>query len=95
MNVHNTTESLLPQDPNSQVGLVFRRLAGVRETFGEPALERVVRATLVTLGRAAHEEAEARARHLAERTAPPPPAVRVTSTARRHDADAFETGERP
>ncbi|MCJ2026453.1 hypothetical protein [Methylobacterium sp. J-067] len=93
MNIHTPSESLLPQDPDSQVGLVFRRLAGVRDTYGEPALERAVRATLVTLGRAAHEEAQAQARHLAERIAPPRPGVRVTSTARRYDADAFETGE--
>ncbi|SFM31202.1 hypothetical protein [Methylobacterium pseudosasicola] len=93
MNHHSPPESLLPPEPDAQVGLVFRRLAGVRETYGEPALDRAVRATLVTLGRVAHEEAEAQARHLAERLAPPRPGVRVTSTARRHDADAFETGE--
>ena len=94
MNLHKSPESLLPQDPDSQVGLVFRRLSAMRAEFGPgDALDRAVRATLVTLGRVAHEEAEARARHLAERAAPPPPGTRVTSTARRHDADAFETGE--
>ena len=94
MNSHTPPESLLPQDPDSQVRLIFRRLSAMRAEFGEGhALDRAVRATLFALGRVAHEEAEARARCLAERAAPPPPGVRVTSTARRHDADAFETGE--
>ena len=52
MNLH---EPNLSHDPDRQVGEVFRRLSSLKE-LGEDAFERAVRAVLVTLGRAAHEE---------------------------------------
>ena len=87
MNLH---EPNLSHDPDRQVGEVFRRLSSLKE-LGEEAFERAVRAVLVTLGRAAHEEGERRARRLAERTAPRSGDVRVTAHARRRgDPDGFD-----
>lgn len=90
MNLH---EPNLSHDPDRQVGEVFRRLSSLKE-LGEDAFERAVRAVLVTLGRAAHEEGERRARRLAERTAPRSTDVRVTAQARRRgDPDGFDIAD--
>ncbi|CAO4145439.1 hypothetical protein LPLAFNJD_LOCUS1941 [Methylorubrum aminovorans] len=90
MNLH---EPNLSHDPDRQVGEVFRRLSSLKE-LGEDAFERAVRAVLVTLGRAAHEEGERRARRLAERTAPQSGDVRVTAHARRRgDPDGFDNAD--
>ncbi|KQO76362.1 hypothetical protein [Methylobacterium sp. Leaf88] len=90
MNLHDPN---LSHDPDRQVGEVFRRLSSLKE-LGEEAFERAVRAVLVTLGRAAHEEGERRARRLAERTAPRSGDVRVTAHARRHgDPDGFDIAD--
>jgi hypothetical protein len=80
-------------DPARFIGEIFRRLASSRETFGETGFGRIAAAVLVALGRAALEEAERQARHLKERSAPLPPGVRVSATARRVDFDGWDPGE--
>lgn len=90
MNSNTSPDPILPQDPDSQIGLIFKRLAGIYGSCGEPGLETAVRATLVALGRVALEEGERRARALSERTSPRPGDVRVTAQARRTgDPDTF------
>lgn len=93
MNERLDTTSLIPVDPDSQVGLVFRRLSAIRCELGEPALDRAVRATLVTLGRAAHEEAELRARIQRERERPVRDTVHVVPFAHRRVPEGFDEGE--
>lgn len=69
-------------------------MSALRVAVGEGLpFERSVRAVLTALGRAALEEAELRAASLAERTAPPPPGMRVSATARRVEFDGFEHGD--
>lgn len=90
MNLH---EPNLSHDPDRQVGEVFRRLSSLKE-LGEDAFERAVRAVLVTLGRAAHEEGERRAERLAECTAPRSGDVRVSAHAqRRGDPNGFDIAD--
>ncbi|MGU3465566.1 hypothetical protein ACLBXO_11990 [Methylobacterium sp. C33D] len=81
------------EDPARFVGEIFRRLALSRETFGETGFGRIAAAVLVALGRAALEEAERQAWHLKERSAPVPPGMRVSATARRVDFDGWDAGE--
>jgi hypothetical protein len=86
--------SFLPSDPDRLVGEVFRRMSSLRQVVGDGlAFERSVRAVLAALGRAALDEAELRAASLAERIAPPPPGMRVSSTARRVEFDGFDHGD--
>ncbi|TNC09184.1 hypothetical protein FF100_26825 [Methylobacterium terricola] len=73
-------------DPDMQVGAIFRRLHMMR-TLSEPAFERAVQAILTTLGKVALEEAERRARFLAERTGPRPGDLRVRAFADRRTPD--------
>ncbi|MFC6791271.1 hypothetical protein ACFQE0_17580 [Methylobacterium komagatae] len=94
MNIQTSAEPLLPQNFDSQIGLVFKRLAGIYEACGQSGLETAVRATLVALGRVALEEGERRARALSGRTAPRPGDVRVTAQARRTgDPDTFDVAD--
>ena len=79
-----------PNDPDRQVGEIFRRLSSLREACGEAALTRCVAAVLVTLGASAMAEAEIRARALTEPTGPRPRDVRVTAWAQRTTADPFD-----
>lgn len=82
------------EDFARQVGEIFRRLGGCHATYGEASFTRIARAVLVALGKAAMDEAERQARQLRERTAPAPPGIRVSSTARRVDFDGWDPGER-
>jgi hypothetical protein len=82
------------EDPARQVGEIFRRLSGCQATYGEAGFTRIAKTVLVALGRAAMDEAERQARHLRERTAPAPPGIRVSATARRVDFDNWDPGER-
>lgn len=82
-------------DPDRQIGEIFRRLSSLREACGEAALSRCVTAVLVTLGASALAEAERRARTLAERTCPVTPGVRVTSWAQRKSAEPFDESIEP
>ncbi|MBO1020434.1 hypothetical protein IPV08_10685 [Methylobacterium sp. SD274] len=87
MNLH---EPNLSHDAYRQVDEVFRCLSSFKD-LGEVAFKRAVRAVLVTMGRAAHEEGERRARGLAERSAPCSTDVRVTTHAQlRGDPDGFD-----
>lgn len=85
---------LVTEDPARHVGEVFRRLTLASETFPGAAFARIVAAVLVALGRAALEEAERQAARLRERTAPAPPGIRVSATARRVDFDGLDV-DRP
>lgn len=82
-----------PPDTHSSdvlVGDLFRRLFLMRD-LSETAFRAAVEGALVALGRAAHDEAEARARRLADRTGPRPADVRVTAWGqRRIDTDTFD-----
>lgn len=78
------------EDPARHVGEIFRRLTLASETFPGAAFARIVAAVLAALGRAALEEAERQAARLRERTAPAPPGIRVSATARRVDFDGLD-----
>ena len=91
MTIHDPHVS--SHDPDRQVGEVFRRLSALK-SLSEDAFDRAVRAVLVALGRAAHDEGERRARALAERTHAKPTDVRVTAYARRiGDPDGFDIAD--
>lgn len=80
----------VPEDPARHVDEIFRRLTLANENFPGIAFARIVAAVLVTRGRAALEEAERQAAKLPERTAPVPPGIRVSATARRVDFDGLD-----
>ncbi len=81
------------EDPARHVGEVFRRLTLASETYPGAAFARIVAAVLVALGRACLAEAEWQARWLRERSEPLRPGIRVSSTARRVDFDAWDPGD--
>ncbi len=82
------------EDPARQIGEVFRRLSGCQSAYGDAGMSRIVASVLVALGRAAMAVSEMQARHLRERSTPPSPGIRVSSTARRVDFDGWNPGER-
>ncbi|MCP1558841.1 UNVERIFIED_ORG: hypothetical protein M2438_002931 [Methylobacterium sp. SuP10 SLI 274] len=77
-------------DPDSLLGILFRRIFLLRTELGEPAYERSLKALLVALGASALDEAERRARALEGRTGPRPSDVRVTATAARRQSEPLD-----
>ena len=80
-------------DIDRRVGEIFRRMAVLRVELGEPSFERTVRRVLAALGASALEEAELRARVLAERQAPPQSTIRVTAFADRAAPEPLDEGD--
>lgn len=80
----------MPDDVDTRVGEIFRRLSIMRLELGEGALDRTLRDVLQALGAAAHREAENRARSIRERADPPTTTVRVTAFANRRSPDPME-----
>jgi hypothetical protein len=72
------------------VGVLFRRLHLMRD-MSEAAFRAAVEGALVALGRAAHDEAEARARRLDDRSGSRPTDVTVTAWGqRRPETESFD-----
>lgn len=83
-------EPIPTSDPDSLLGILFRRIFLLRTELGEPAYERSLKALLVALGASALDEAERRARILEGRTGPRPSDVRVSSTAARRQPEPLD-----
>ncbi|MBD8907194.1 hypothetical protein [Methylorubrum zatmanii] len=83
-------EPAYASDPDSLLGILFRRICVLRTELGEAAYERSLRALLVTLGASALDEAERRARDLEERIGTRPSDVRVTATAARRQPEPLD-----
>lgn len=81
------------EDTARHIGEIFRRLAQAAETFPPQAYARIVAAVLVALGKAVLIEAERQAERLRQRTAAPPPGIKVSASARRVDFDGWDPGD--
>jgi hypothetical protein len=79
-----------PNDPDRQIGEVFRRLSSLRDAFGDASLSRCVSAVLVTLGASALAEAEQRAGALAKPTGARQGDIRVTPWSQRTGSEPFD-----
>ncbi|KQP42572.1 hypothetical protein ASF49_01620 [Methylobacterium sp. Leaf104] len=74
------------------VGELFRRLFLMRE-FHEPVFRAAIHDAIMALARAAHAEAEARGRRVAERTGSRPTDIAVTPWGRRRPTEGADLPE--